>query len=155
MSYRNLPALNLLASFEVAARRLSYTEAASELCITQSAVSRQIKALEEQLGVPLFHRLHRALKLTLEGQKLLTTVTLNINDLQTCIAEIRANHEIPQITVAAPVSFAYFWLMPRLANFSEAYPEVDIRILATDQPGRRCNRRHPAQPGVTRAESGQ
>ncbi len=133
MPYRNLPALNLLATFEVAARHLSFTEAATELCITQSAVSRQIKALEEQLGVPLFQRLHRALELTPEGQKLLTTVMLNIKDLQTCIAEIRADHNIPQITAATSVSFAYFWLMPRLAKFSEAYPEVDIRILATDQ----------------------
>ncbi|MCP4388390.1 MAG: LysR family transcriptional regulator, partial [Gammaproteobacteria bacterium] len=90
MPYRNLPALNLLVTFEVAARHLSFTEAATELCITQSAVSRQIKALEEQLGVPLFQRLHRALELTPEGQKLLTTVMLNIKDLQTCIAEIRA-----------------------------------------------------------------
>ncbi len=133
MPYRNLPALNLLATFEVAARRLSFTEAAIELCVTQSAVSRQVKLLEEQIGVPLFRRLHRALELTHEGQKLLTTVTLNIKDLQACIAEIRADHGMPQITVATSVSFAYFWLMPRLASFSEAYPQVDIRILATDQ----------------------
>ena len=74
MARRDVPSLSLLQTFELAARRLSFTEAAEELCITQSAVSRQIRSLEEQLGVPLFKRLHRALELTPEGKTLFETV---------------------------------------------------------------------------------
>jgi len=133
MLSRNLPALGLLTTFEIAARRLSFTEAAVELSITQSAVSRQIRTLEQQIGVPLFKRLHRALALTAEGQKLFETVILNLSQLQDCVADIRASYSIPQLTVGASVSFAYFWLMPRLEKFNDAYPDIDLRILASDQ----------------------
>ncbi len=133
MARRDLPSLSLLQTFELAARRLSFTEAAEELCITQSAVSRQIRSLEEQLGVPLFKRLHRALELTPEGKTLFETVTRNLDDLEVSIREIQVVKSFPQLTVGTSVSFAYFWLMPRLAKFSEAHPEIDLRILASDQ----------------------
>ncbi len=133
MARRDLPSLSLLQTFELAARRLSFTEAAEELCITQSAVSRQIRSLEEQLGVPLFKRLHRALELTPEGKTLFETVARNLDDLEVSIREIQVVKSFPQLTVGTSVSFAYFWLMPRLAKFSEAHPEIDLRILASDQ----------------------
>lgn len=133
MARRDLPSLSLLQTFELAARRLNFTEAAEELCITQSAVSRQIRSLEEQIGVPLFNRLHRALELTAEGKTLFETVTRNLDEIGTTIREIQAVKGFPQLTVGTSVSFAYFWLMPRLAKFSEAHPEIDLRILASDQ----------------------
>ena len=133
MQTRNLPALSLLTTFEIAARHLSFTEAAAELCITQGAVSRQIRALEMQIGVPLFNRLHRALSLTAEGARLLETVESNLSELTACVTEIRSSSAIPQLTVGASVSFAYFWLMPRLEKFNNAFPDIDLRVLATDQ----------------------
>ncbi len=128
-----LPALTQLHTFEAVARRLSFTAAANELCLTQSAVSRQIKSLETSLGRALFLRKHRAVELTLEGRQLLGAVTRGLDEIGRCVEEIRAVREAPQITVAASVAFSYFWLMPRLERFSERHPEIDLRILASDQ----------------------
>ena len=133
MLYHDLPSLGLFKTFEVAARRLSFTNAAVELCITQSAVSRQMRALEDQVGVPLFRRLHRSIELTPEGKRLQKTVTASLTELVACIQEFRNQQNFPQLTVAASVSFAYFWLMPRLEKFSDACPDVDLRVLASDQ----------------------
>ncbi|WP_343079753.1 LysR substrate-binding domain-containing protein [Ostreiculturibacter nitratireducens] len=129
----NMPSLSLFHTFEVAARRRSFTLAADELCITQSAVSRQIKALEDQLGVLLFRRLHRAIEPTAEGRRLFESVTRGLQEIETCVAGLQAAAENPQITVSASVAFSYFWLMPRLERFSARHPEIDLRVLATDQ----------------------
>jgi putative choline sulfate-utilization transcription factor len=128
-----MPPLSLLQTFEVVARRSSFTLAADELCLTQSAVSRQIKALEHQLGRPLFRRLHRAIDLTTEGRRLFESVTRGLAEIEGCVTELRAAAEPPQITVAASVAFSYFWLMPRLERFSARHPDIDLRVLATDQ----------------------
>ncbi len=128
-----LPALSRLHTFEAVGRRLSFTVAADELCLTQSAVSRQIKSLEEDLGQTLFHRRHRAIELSSEGRRLFEAVTRGLDEISQCIAELRASTDTPQITVAASVAFSYYWLMPRLERFSERYPEIDLRVLATDQ----------------------
>ncbi len=128
-----MPPLSLLQTFEVVARRGSFTLAANELCLTQSAVSRQIKSLEDQLGLPLFRRLHRAIELSAEGQRLFEAVTRGLQEIESSITGLRAATENPQITVSASVAFSYFWLMPRLERFSARHPEIDIRILATDQ----------------------
>src|SRR4249920_818535 len=95
-----LPDLDLLAGFEAAARHLSFTKAGEELFLTQSAVSRQIKELEDQLGVELFHRRHRAQT----GRKALSVTTTN--------------------------SFAALWLIPRLAGFTRTHPDVEVKIMA-------------------------
>lgn len=133
MMKHRLPTFGLLNTFEVAARHLSFTLASQELCLTQGAVSRQIKALEDQIGVTLFLRKHRAIELTLEGVELYKVVTRSLEDIGACLEAMRNNTAFPQITVAASVSFAYYWLMPRLEKFSEAHPEIDLRILASDQ----------------------
>lgn len=133
MQYHNLPPLGLFKTFEVAARRMSFTRAAEELCVTQGAVSRQIRTLEEQLGIPLFKRLHRSIDLTPKGRELQQTITSSLSELITCVQEIRGATDFPQLTVAASVSFAYFWLMPRLERFSQECPNIDLRILASDQ----------------------
>lgn len=133
MKPKTMPSLSLLQTFETVARRKSFTLAADELCLTQSAVSRQVRALEDQLGLPVFRRLHRAIELTAEGQRLFASVTLGLQEIETCVGELRAATENPQITVSASVAFSYFWLMPRLERFSARHPDTDLRILATDQ----------------------
>lgn len=127
-----LPALPQLHTFEAVARRMSFTDAANELCLTQSAVSRQVRALEEDLGQPLFHRRHRAIELTSEGWRLFEAVTRGLDEISACVSELRATSEGPRITVSASVAFSYYWLMPRLERFSALHPEIDLRVLATD-----------------------
>ena len=134
MSKYRLPPLHLFHTFEAVARHRSFTLAADELCLTQSAVSRQIKALEDALGLRLFHRLHRAIDVTAEGQRLFDSVTRGLDDVSACLAALGANTKAPQITVSASVAFAWFWLMPRLERFGALQPDVDLRVLATDQP---------------------
>lgn len=134
MSKYRLPPLDLFNSFEAVARHRSFTVAADELCLTQSAVSRQVKALEDALGLQLFRRLHRAIDLTPEGQRLFETVTRGLDDISACLTALGAARKAPQITVSASVAFAWFWLMPRLERFGALQPDVDLRVLATDQP---------------------
>ncbi|SHI62315.1 transcriptional regulator, LysR family [Shimia gijangensis] len=128
-----LPPLSQLHTFEAVSRRESFSAAADELCLTQSAVSRQIKALEENLGRSLFRRKHRAIELTPEGGRLFEAVTRGLDEIAHCVGELRDANETPQITVAASVAFSYFWLMPRLERFTARHPDVDLRVLATDQ----------------------
>ncbi len=128
-----LPALAQLHTFEAVSRRKSFTGAADELCLTQSAVSRQIKALEDNLGQRLFRRKHRAIELTPEGDRLFQAVTRGLDEIAQCVGDLRAANETPQITVSASVAFSYYWLMPRLKHFTERYPDIDLRLLATDQ----------------------
>jgi LysR family glycine cleavage system transcriptional activator len=134
MSKYHLPSLDLFHTFEAVARHRSFTLAADELCLTQSAVSRQIKTLEDALGLRLFRRLHRAIEATAEGQRLSEAVTRGLEDISACLAALGAAAKAPQITVSASVAFAWFWLMPRLERFGALQPDVDLRVLATDQP---------------------
>ena len=133
MKSNSLPSLSLFQTFEVVARCRSFTLAADELCLTQSAVSRQIRALEDQLGLTLFRRLHRAIELTADGRQLWGAVTRGLDEITGCVGRLQAVTETPQITVAASVAFSYFWLMPRLEKFSALHPDIDLRVLATDQ----------------------
>ncbi|MCL1078789.1 transcriptional regulator GcvA [Parashewanella spongiae] len=129
---RRLPPLNALKAFEAAARHLSFTRAAEELFVTQAAVSHQIKALEDYLGLKLFRRKNRSLLLTEEGQ----SYFLDIKDIFVQVAEsterLLARSAIGSLTVCMPPSFAIQWLVPRLAKFSEKNPEIDVRIKAVD-----------------------
>lgn len=104
------------------------------MSLTQSAISRQVQTLEESLGVRLFHRLHRAIKLTVEGQRLFDGTSRGLAEISDSITAVQASLKAPQITVSASVAFAYFWLMPRLAGFRALNPNVDLRVLATDRP---------------------
>lgn len=129
----DLPHLARLHAFEAVARHTSFTVAADELCLTQSAVSRQIKALEEELNQRLFHRRHRAIELTEAGTRLFRAVTGGFDEIAACVDTLRSEQQDVQITVAASVAFAYYWLMPRIERFSEQCPDIDLRVLATDQ----------------------
>lgn len=128
------PSLTLLQTFEVVARHCSFTRAANELCLTQSALSRQVKLLEDELGVRVFRRLHRAIELTPEGHKLFASVSRGLKEIDSGLHSLRAGSKIPQVTVSASVAFAHFWLMPKLSRFRAMHPEFDLRVLASDLP---------------------
>jgi LysR family transcriptional regulator, glycine cleavage system transcriptional activator len=130
---RALPPLDLLRGFEAAARHLSFTKAAGELFLTQSAVSRQIQALEEFLEVPLFERRHKALALTDAGRAYLRTVASVLDELREATRRLRETRSGHVLTVTTTVSFASMWLVPRLARWRRAHPAVDVRITATHE----------------------
>ena len=123
-----LPSLDLLKGFEAAARLLSFTRAGEELHLTQSAVSRQIQELEEQLGVPLFHRRHRTLALTDAGQQLFPAAAQVLATMRTATDRLRALSGRRVLSVTTMASFAALWLVPRLAGFARDHPGVDVRI---------------------------
>ena len=126
-----MPALDLLVGFEAAARHLSFTKAGEELYLTQSAVSRQMKELEDQLGLPLFQRRHRALSLTDAGQQYYAVAAQVITTMRAATERLRAQAgKRRPLTVTTTNSFASLWLIPRLAGFTREHPEVDVRITA-------------------------
>ncbi|MFA7282464.1 MAG: transcriptional regulator GcvA [Sterolibacterium sp.] len=125
-----LPPLNALRAFESAARLLSFRKAAEELHVTPAAVSHQIKILEDQLGVPLFRRLTRAVELTEAGSSLLPKLSEAFDTLAQAVNKVRAKEQSNVLSVNVPPSFAAKWLMPRLHRFVTAYPDIDIRIIA-------------------------
>ncbi len=131
---QRLPALDRLAVFDAAARHLSFTKAAAERFLTQSAVSRQVAALEEELGVPLFRRRHRALELTDEGRRLAAAVTLAIGAVRDAVGAIRAPSRREVVSLTTTPGLASLWLIPRLHHFVAAQPGVDVRIDASYQP---------------------
>jgi len=126
-----LPALDLLVGFESAARHLSFTKAGEELFLTQSAVSRQIKELEDQLGVPLFERRHRGLSLTEAGQQFYASAAQVLTTMRTATERLRSQSGRRRpLSVTTTNSFAALWLIPRLAGFTRTHPGVDVRITA-------------------------
>lgn len=127
----HLPPLDLLLAFEAAARQLSFTRAAAERFVTQSAISRQIRALEDELGVALFVRRHRALELTPDGQKLLLACSAVLAQLRKTVAGIRAPARREVLALSTTPSFASLWLIPRLLSFTQAHPGVDVRLDAS------------------------
>lgn len=130
---RPLPPLDLLRGFEAAARHLSFTKAAAELFLTQSAISRQIQSLEGFVGVPLFVRRHKALALTEAGQAYYRTITASLEQLREATRKLRETRTGHVLTVTTTVSFASIWLVPRLARFRKENPRVDVRITATHE----------------------
>ncbi|MCC6194615.1 MAG: transcriptional regulator GcvA [Burkholderiales bacterium] len=130
---RRLPSLDFLRGFEAAGRRLSFTLAAEELFVTQSALSRQVKALEDALGVPLFERRHRALALTAAGAALHRRVSETLRDLAAAADEVQSPRRDPGLTVSTTVSFAALWLIPRLSSFRAESPGADVYVSAEDR----------------------
>lgn len=120
--------LNGLRAFEASARHLSFTRAAIELCVTQAAVSQQVKGLERRLGVALFQRLPRGLKITAEGEALLPTVTSSFDQMATTLDRIEAGQVRELLFLGVVGTFAVGWLLPRLAAFQKRYPFIDVRI---------------------------
>lgn len=129
---RHLPPLNALRAFEAAARHMSFTKAAEELHVTAAAVSHQIHALEQDLGVPLFRRLNRAIELTPSGRVLVPGLSAAFAGIHSAVGRLRAHNDTGTLTVSTAPSFAAKWLVLRLHRFQERHPEIDVRLSATD-----------------------
>jgi len=125
---RRLPPLNALRAFEAGARHLSFTKAAEELHVTQAAVSHQIKALEEYLGVPLFRRMTRQVALTEAGRGLLPVLSDALDRIATAVETLRRRPESRTLTVTLTPAFGSRWLAGRLGGFWTSHPEIDLRL---------------------------
>ena len=123
---RRLPSLNALKAFEATARHRSFTQAAEELLVTQSAVSRQVRALEDYLGAALFIRQPRHLELTAQGKMLSPILTEMLDQLASVTAEVRRT--VNHLRVKLPPTFALRWLIPRLQDFQEGNPDIEVLV---------------------------
>ncbi|WP_029007669.1 transcriptional regulator GcvA [Azospirillum halopraeferens] len=155
---RHLPPLHALRAFEAAARHLSFSRAADELCVTQGAISRQVQSLEEWLGAPLFRRLTRRVELTEEGRLLLPVLSRSFDHMAETMARLTARGRDLRIRVA--FSFGIRWLMPRLGHFQARHPDVQVRVTVgwtnhTDVDPQEFDAAitfSPAQPGAAAVE---
>jgi len=129
---RKLPPLGSLRAFEAAARRLSFREAAAELGVTPTAISHQIRLLEEICGQPLFRRRPRPLVLTGAGERLFPTIRNGFDTLATAVASASARFGQRPLRVTSPNAFASRWLVPRLPKWRELHPQTPLEIIGTD-----------------------
>jgi LysR family transcriptional regulator, glycine cleavage system transcriptional activator len=127
----DLPPLNALRAFEAAARHLSFKKAAGELHVSPTAVSHQIRTLEEYLHVRLFRRLHNALELTAEAQAALPKLREGFQCLTEAVEALGTKEGVRILSIAAPPAFVTKWLVPRLQRFVARHPEIEVRIGAT------------------------
>ena len=125
-----LPSLDTLRVFSVAARHMSFTKAADELHLTQSAVSHRVRALEEELGVLLFDRRPRRLELTHAGQTLAQRVDQSVADIARTIADLELGDDTRRLTVTMLPSVASRWLVPRLPHFHALHPDIELQLIA-------------------------
>ncbi|HXF16646.1 MAG TPA: LysR substrate-binding domain-containing protein [Burkholderiales bacterium] len=128
-----LPALDFFRGFEAAARHLSFTRAAEELFLTQSAISRQIHALEERLGAKLFTRRNRGLALTEAGREMYRAADIALRTLHEAAERIAPGNTQDMVTVTSSMAFCSLWLIPRLSAFRNTRPDLDVRISANNQ----------------------
>lgn len=128
---RRLPPLNALKAFEAAARYESFTRAAEELCVTQGAVSHQVKALEAELGLKLFNRERQRLVITQAGRAYLEVVRDALDRIAAGTERLLQHQSAGALTVSTSPNFAAKWLVHRLGRFAEAHPGVDLRVSAS------------------------
>lgn len=129
---RHLPPLKSLAAFEAAARHLSFKGAAADLNVTPSAISHQIKALEDELDVALFTRVHRGIVLTDAGAELHAVVKQSFRDLWLGVAQARRARADRNVTISATTAMSAFWLTPRLSRLWREYPDIRIDQIVSD-----------------------
>ncbi len=130
---RRLPPLNALKAFEAAARHESFTRAAAELCVTQGAVSHQVKALEAELGLKLFNRQRQRLVITEAGRSYLATVRDALDRIADGTERLLRRQNTGVLTVSTSPNFAAKWLVHRLGRFAQAHPGIDLRVSASLQ----------------------
>jgi LysR family glycine cleavage system transcriptional activator len=128
---RRLPSLNALRAFWAAARHGSFAAAANELHVTASAVSLQVRQLEDELGVKLFQRTPKGLVLSTQGAEILPGISDAFSQLQSTLFKGNALTGVQSLTVSVAPSFATKWLLPRLDSFVGQNPDIDVRVLAT------------------------
>lgn len=129
----NLPPLDLLRTFVAVGRRMSITLAAQDLCIVQSAVSRQVQALEKSLGCRLFVRAFRSIEFTPEGRHLFRSADPMLEQLGAVVDALRPSLERPCITITATIGVTTLWLLPRLGAFQRGASDIDVRIAANNR----------------------
>ena len=127
-----LPPTNALVTFEAVARHLSFTRAADELGVSQAATSRQVRLLEDHLGVVLLDRARKRVRLTPAGQQLLQAVAMGFGHIATVAEGLRQERRGRALTVATSLAFSAFWLMPRLPSFHAAHPDLELRLSTSD-----------------------
>jgi len=134
--YRRLPSINALVAFEAAGRHCNFSRAAEELHVSQAAVSRQIRQLEEQLDTTLFERLHRSVSLTPACERLHSAVSYGFDGIGDAIARIERERQVDHVGIAANNAVAFYWLRPRLAAFRQEDPSLEPAVYAADlEPG--------------------
>jgi len=130
---RQLPPLNALKAFEAAARHLSISQAANELCVTPAAISHQIRLLEDHIGLPVFERSGRHLVLTDAGTAGLTFIRDGFGKFNAAMDAIDSLGEVGVLSVSVAPSFAAKWLLPRLSSFHDQHPDIDVHVSASMQ----------------------
>jgi LysR family transcriptional regulator, glycine cleavage system transcriptional activator len=133
VSIARLPSLDLVRGFVAVGRRMSITLAAQDLCLTQSAVSRQVHALEEVLGVKLFARGYRSIQFTGEGERLFRIADVSIQQLQDVIGTLDTRQQRRPVTITLSSGVAALWMLPRLAGLHEQHRAIDVRIAASNR----------------------
>jgi LysR family glycine cleavage system transcriptional activator len=126
------PSLLALRAFEAAARRLSFTEAARELCVSQAAISRHVRALEAGFERPLFRRLHRRVELTTHGTRLASELTVGFAQIQHAVRSMGGG-STRRLRISVEPALAARWLVPRLGRFSTANPDIEIEFDSSDE----------------------
>jgi len=129
---KRLPPTKALVVFEATARHLSFTRAAQELHLTQAAVSRQIRVLEQDLGVLLFSRERRSVSLTPEGGRLKRTVAMALGHIAETAVALRQTHGAPHVNLHTTTAFGALWLMRRIGRFRAAWPDIQLRLVSSD-----------------------
>lgn len=129
-----LPPLTALRTFEAAARHMSFTKAAEELCVTQSAVSRQIQLLEEFLGLKLFDRTRRAMTLTADGESYRRAISGIFSQIDQATRMLNKGRSKEMLNIQAYTTFTMRWLIPRLKTFQDLHPEIGVRLTASMKP---------------------
>lgn len=133
LSLVQLSSLDLIRGFVAVGRRMSITLAAQDLCITQSAMSRQVHALEDRLGVQLLVRGHRSITFTAEGERLFRSANGAVQQLQDVLGELHAQKMARPVTLSASIGVTGLWLLPRLSRFQALHPGVDLRVSANNR----------------------
>ncbi|MFN3359708.1 MAG: LysR substrate-binding domain-containing protein [Pseudomonas sp.] len=151
---KNLPPLASLLPFEAAARLGSFSKAADELHITQAAVSRQIRGLEDNLGVRLFYRRNRAVFLTQEGRDLARVVGDALHSIGDSAALLRASPRDNRVVLLCQLCEAFYWLMPRLSSFHQQHPQIEIQVVTSTRPLTEFNEHFDVALQSTRRASG-
>jgi LysR family transcriptional regulator, glycine cleavage system transcriptional activator len=128
-----LPPMDLIRTFVAVGRRMSITLGAEDMCVTQSAVSRQISALEDMLGVKLFMRGYRSISFTTEGERLFSVADSAVRQLQEVVGAISIARDRRPVTVTASIGVSGLWLLPRMGRFQQRHPDIDIRISANNR----------------------
>jgi LysR family glycine cleavage system transcriptional activator len=132
--YYSLPSLNALAAFEAAARHLSLTKAAEELNVTPGAISKQVRALEDELGNPLFLRRHRALELTREGETMAAALREGFERISSTFRQVKTSGGQSSVTIGCTMAMAHLWLMPRMGAFWANHQDIVVDHVISDHP---------------------